>query len=323
MVRARSEAPSSDGSSSAPRAMSPAWGVALGALFVSTSSVWISLSATSPGTASTFRCVLTLPFLAVLVVRERRGEGALMRPHRTRAVLAGALFSADMLLWTQAIAEVGAGLSTVLVNLQVVLVPALSWLVHREPVTRRYLLAIPAVLLGVIFTSGALDGGDAGTEPVRGAVHALLAALCYSGFLFLLRRGGHNGQIIQSYAAVTASAAVFSAAAGLVWHGLDPSPGWTAVGWLDLAAVCGQVVGWLLVAVHSPRLPSHAGATLLLLTPAGALGLGALVLDERPTPLQLLGCALILGSVVAVTNERAFRSARGKRQRRRARQKCT
>jgi hypothetical protein len=33
-----------------------------------------------------------------------------------------------------------------------------------------------------------------------------------------------------------------------------------------------------MVAVHSPRLPSHVGAVLLLLTPVGALILEALVL---------------------------------------------
>lgn len=43
------------------------------------------------------------------------------------------------LLWTRAIVEIGAGLSIVLVNLQVVLVPLLAWLVDREPVTRRFL----------------------------------------------------------------------------------------------------------------------------------------------------------------------------------------
>lgn len=305
MARAHSDVPSS-----AARAACSSWGMALGALFVSTSSVWISLSTTSPGTASTYRCVLTLPFLALLAAREHRSEGPLPRRHRRCALLAGALFSGDMLLWTQAIAEVGAGLSTVLVNLQVVLVPALAWLAHGESVTRRYLLTIPAVLLGVIFTSGVLDGGSVGTEPTWGTLHALLAALCYSGFLFLLRRSGHNGQIVQSYTAVTASAAAVSAALGVAWHGLDLVPGWTALGWLLLAAVCGQVVGWLLVAVHSPRLPSHVGATLLLLTPVGALGLGALVLGERPSPLQLLGCALVLGSVVAVTSHRPPASAR-------------
>ncbi|GAB1334018.1 hypothetical protein ACE1SV_06080 [Streptomyces sp. E-15] len=51
------------------------------------------------------------------------------------------------------------------------------------------------------------------------------------------------------------------------------------------------MVGWLLVATASPRLASHVGAVLLLLTP-----LGAVVLGERPTALQLAGCALILVS---------------------------
>jgi drug/metabolite transporter (DMT)-like permease len=36
------------------------------------------------------------------------------------------------------------------------------------------------------------------------------------------------------------------------------------------------------------------GSTLLLLTPIGAVALGAVVLAERPSPLQLAGCALVL-----------------------------
>lgn len=43
----------------------------------------------------------------------------------------------------------------------------------------------------------------------------------------------------------------------------------------------------------------------LLLTPVGALLLGAIVLAERPTPPQPLGCALILGSVIVVTSRRS------------------
>jgi drug/metabolite transporter (DMT)-like permease len=42
------------------------------------------------------------------------------------------------------------------------------------------------------------------------------------------------------------------------------------------------------------RLPAEVGAALLLLTPVGALVLGALVLGERPGVVQLVGCALIL-----------------------------
>ena len=46
------------------------------------------------------------------------------------------------------------------------------------------------------------------------------------------------------------------------------------------------------------------GSALLLLTPIGAVVLGALVLAERPSPLQLAGCALVLVASYAGTARR-------------------
>jgi drug/metabolite transporter (DMT)-like permease len=185
-----------------------------------------------------------------------------------------------------------------------VLVPLLAWLVDREPLGPRFLGALPFLVVGVVLTGGVLDSGVGGSNPVLGTVHAVLAALCYSGFLFLLRRGGHGGQVIRSYRDVIAAAAVGSLVGGALWHGVQVAPGWSAVGWLALVALTGQLLGWLLVALCSPRLPSGVGAALLLLTPVGALALGAAVLGERPTPLQLAGCALLLGAAYVASTGR-------------------
>ncbi|MEU2223907.1 DMT family transporter [Streptomyces sp. NPDC018347] len=275
----------------------PGWAMAVGALCVSASAVLLDLAHTTPATASFHRCVLALPALVVLAGAERRREGPPPRGHHGLALAAGVLFAGDMLLWTQAIAEVGAGLSTVLVNVQVVLVPLIAWAIDREPVPGRFLGWLPLLLLGVVLTGGVLErGGATGTDPRRGTVHAVLAAVCYSGFLYLLRRGGHSGHVRQLYTVVVASAAVTSMLAGLAWYGFAVAPGWRVMGWLLAVAVSSQVVGWLLVATASPRLASHVGAVLLLLTPVGAVALGAVVLGERPTALQLAGCALILVS---------------------------
>lgn len=278
------------------------WGMALGASSVSCSAVVIGLSGASPGTASFYRCLFALPPLVALALRERRREPGLSRGDAGLAALAGVLFAGDMLLWTQVIEEVGAGLSTVLVNLQVVLVPLLARLVDGESVSRRYPPATALALLGVVLASGLLEAGASGRDPVRGTVHAVVAALCYSGFLFLLRRGGRNGGAVRTYTVAIAVAASVSLAVGTFWHGVSLLPGWPVVGWMLLVALCGQVGGWLLVAVCAPRLSSHVGAVLLLLTPVGALALGALVLGERPTPLQLVGGALILAAAYVVTS---------------------
>ncbi|MEV0219739.1 DMT family transporter [Streptomyces sp. NPDC050704] len=277
----------------------PRWGQAAGAVSLSLSPVCLDLSGTEAGTASVYRCLLALPVLLILTVPEYRREGPPPRRQVAYSLAAGALFAGDMVLWTKAIAEVGAGLSTVLVNVQVVLVPLLAWIVDREHVGRRFLVWLPVMMAGVVLTGGLLESGVSGSDSTAGTVHAVLAALCYSGFLFLLRRGGFHGHVRTAYTVVIFSSTVFSALIGAAWGALDLAPPLGALGWLAVAALSSGVIGWLLVAVYSPRLPSHVGAVLLLLTPVGALALGALVLDERPTPLQWAGCALILASAYA------------------------
>ena len=58
---------------------------------------------------------------------------------------AGVLFSADLITWHHSIANVGAGLATVLGNLQVVLVAFAAWAVLGERPERRIIVAVPVV----------------------------------------------------------------------------------------------------------------------------------------------------------------------------------
>jgi drug/metabolite transporter (DMT)-like permease len=271
-------------------------GLAIGALCISASAVLLGLANTTPATATAARSSLAIPVVAALGLFERRRSGGLDRRAYLPAAACGVLFAADMLWWTQSIPEVGAGLSTVLVNTQIAIVPLLAWLVDRERVGPRFLWFLPLILAGVLLAGGVFEKGVTGTNPTWGTVHAIAAALCYSGFLFLLRRGGRGGRPLQTYAVVLVSSTVAAVVVGLVSSSLDFSPGWPTAGWLILVTVTGQLLGWLLVAGCSPRLPSDVGAALLLLTPIGAVVLGALVLAERPSPLQLTGCAVVLVS---------------------------
>ena len=66
----------------------------------------------------------------------------------------GALFAADAPLWARAITEVGAGLSAVLVDVRAVMVPLLARALDRERVPRRFLLRLPAMVVGVVLTGG-------------------------------------------------------------------------------------------------------------------------------------------------------------------------
>jgi drug/metabolite transporter (DMT)-like permease len=279
----------------------PALTTAMGALGVSASGLFVALSATSPGTASFFRCVFALPLLAPMAISERRRCGPpTARQHRWAAA-AGALFAADALLWTQAIYEVGVGLSAVLVNTQVVMVPLLAWLIEHESLSTRFFALLPVVVVGSVLTGGIFQKGVTGTAPLAGTVHSALAALCYSVFLFLLRRGGTSRPLVQSYVTIMVSAAVGALIGGALWGGISLVPGWSSTGWLVLTAICGQVLGWLLVALGSPSLRVEVSSALLLLTPIGALVLAAAFLAQMPSALQIVGCVLLLGAAYFIT----------------------
>ena len=65
-----------------------------------------------------------------------------------------------------------------------------------------------------------------------------------------------------------------------------------ATGWLIVLALSSQVVGWLLITVSLGRLPAAKTSVLLTLQPLLAVLFAALLVDERPSPLQLVGAAV-------------------------------
>ena len=87
-------------------------------------------------TSRRHRRVLPLPLGAPAALADRAAEERRYgpRPRRARLIawMAGVFFAADLVLWHNAIEQVGAGLATVLGNTQVVLVGLLAWLLLGE-----------------------------------------------------------------------------------------------------------------------------------------------------------------------------------------------
>src|SRR5262245_13674530 len=86
-----------------------------GAVCIATSAVFMKLAGSSPGVTALGRCGLALPVLAVLAWRERRsGGGELGSRSRWLARASGVFLAADLIAWSHAIDDIGAGLGTVL-----------------------------------------------------------------------------------------------------------------------------------------------------------------------------------------------------------------
>ena len=274
----------------------------LGAACISASAVLIKLADTGPATAAFYRCFLALPILLALAVFERRRRGPRRVAAHLGAIAAGAFLAIDLVLWNHTIADVGAGIATLLGNLQVLFVALAAWVLLREPPGRRFLVALPVVMAGVVLVSGLAGAGAGDSHPLAGIVFGIGTSLSYAAFLLILRQtSAGTPHIAGPLAEVTATAALGSLLLGLAFGGLQLDLPWASLRWLLLVAITSQTVGWLLITSSLPRLPAAVSSLLLLLQPVAAIGLAAAVLAERPSLAQLAGAVLVCGGVLAAS----------------------
>lgn len=276
-----------------------------GAGCIAFSGILVRLADVSPSTAAFYRCAYALPPLLAITLWERRRYGSRGLQARSLAWLAGLFFTADLILWHHSIGAVGAGLATVLGNVQVVLVPIAAWLLLSERPGVRVVAAVPVVLVGVVLISGVIGEGAYGNDPALGVLFGVLTAVAYSGFLLALRASSVD--IRRSAGALfhaTLACAILVLPAGWLLGEMELRTSWESFAWLLTLALTSQVLGWLLIAAALPQAPAAIGSVVLTLQPVAAVLLAIVLVDEDPSPVQIIGVAVVLGGIVLATGYR-------------------
>ena len=266
------------------------------------SGIFYRFAHVSPETATTFRCLYGLPILALVGWLEHRRYGPLPSRAVWLAIIAGVFFAGDLLAWHHAVDQVGAGLATVLGNLQVIVVALVAWLVFSERPPRSVLLALPIVLAGVVLISGVLGGDPYGQNPALGVLLGIVTAISYAGYLLVIRRGSSDLRRPAGPVAIsTAATAIVAAIVGLTLGGLDPVPTWPSHGWLIAVGITSQSIGYLIISLSLPRLPAALTSVILLSQPVATVILARILLQETPSAEQLLGVTLVIAGIAVAT----------------------
>ena len=287
----------------------------LGVLSISFSAVFIRLARVSPVAATFYRAVYAMPVLAVIWLADRRRRVGDVRDVRSRrehllAFLSGLFLAADLDLWHESIALVGAGLGTVIPNVQIVFVAIVAWMKLGDRPRGRTIVMIGVVLAGVALTSGLGRAGAYGTNPGRGVALGVAAGLCYAIFLIVFR-ASNRGLVPPAAPLLEATSGM--AIGALLSAGFDP--GFTfAVSreahlWLLALALVSQVMGWLFIATALPRLPAVETSVLLLIQPVFAIAWGVMFFAERLSSVQWLGSAIVLAGVTVLSATLASQSS--------------
>jgi drug/metabolite transporter (DMT)-like permease len=158
-------------------------------------------------------------------------------------------------------------------------------------------MALSAAGTVVVITAGA----EVEISPT-GVLFALAAATSFAVYLLVSSRAVVRTDALVNGAWVAFGAALSLGGQGLVAGGLrNPGDDW----WLMLANGLATAAAFGLMFAALKRLGASRTAVVMTLEALSAVVLGALLLGEAITPLQLLGGAAILGATVLIATSKA------------------
>ena len=252
------------------------------------------------------RFALASLFLVPLVLRLEGAEpvprGALVRLVGL-GVVGNTLYQ---LAWISGLQRTTASNSALILASMPTIVAVMAVVLGLEPFRPRVIGGVLVASLGVVLVVAARGTGfDEAT--MTGDLLSLAAVVCWAGYTLGLRSLPRDISPLRVTMVTTVAGAPALLLAGL------PSIArmdWSAVGWEGWAALAYSTVLSLLVAYviwnRSVKVVGPSRTVIYMcLTPLVAVIAAAVLLGERPRPLQAVGAALIIAGVVLTVGQRS------------------
>jgi drug/metabolite transporter (DMT)-like permease len=238
--------------------------------------------------------------LVLIAKLERKSLGMAPAP-MAWCLFTGTFFALDLTLWHYAIIYVGSGMACLLGNTHVFATAVISWLVFKEKLTLRFLVAAPAGIGGLALLVGVFSEKVVFTPLyIRGLVFGFLTALMYSMYLVGIKKASdHKSRpspaVIMTWICLTS--AVFLAVGSFFENKPSLPPDFRAVSLLMILGVIGQALSWWGIVHSIKKIAIHHAALILLLQPVLAMVWGYLFFNEVLSISQIIGAVITLNAI--------------------------
>lgn len=297
---------------------------------------WVKMSNFQPITSVILRCGLAAIFLLPFALHEIKKIGKLNKKGILLSIYAGLFLGVDFICFNYSIYYVGSGVAMILLNIQVIILPALARIFDGEEIPKSYYFIAPAMILFVSMAGGVFNSVPAAaTGPteiygynlnILGTIAGALSGTCYGFYLYFSRKASriNNGQYLQPMTISTTFQLVAPIVAILVFSNISfdlthgvlvgghlPMNPETTFGdpitmtnwfWVVVLAGVGQAMVWTFIQYGAMKLNPNLVAGMLLLSPIATVVLIAPTLfGEVPSSLQTIGIVATL-TLVAYNN---------------------
>ena len=276
----------------------PVLALCAGAVAMGISPIFVRFAAADVGPfASAFwRVALALPVLyAWLRLEETNGAGGARSSFSRATVLAGAAFAGDLFFWHLSILNTTVANATFFATTAPVFVVLVAWLVLRRRVSRGTVGGLVLCCLGGV----ALIGQSLDVAPARivGDLYGVATAVFFALYFLAVERAREGGGAARvTFELTLVTTAILLVVALLLEDRVMPLTregvaALIAMAWISHAG------GQGLLSIALGRLPAVFSSLVIFLEAVAAAAFGWMILNERLTPIQLLGGALILAGI--------------------------
>ncbi len=248
---------------------------------------------------SFYRCAIGLVFVLVWLALRPARSGLANRRLWLWSAIAGAGVAGNFAFYFVSIAQGSVAVAVTLMYCAPVFVYLVSFALRLERPTALKLVAIPLVLLGVLLLTRIYDIGASGVTAV-GVGAGLLAGLSYAVFIFGFKYAASHGspQAILSIAfAVSAAVLILPGDVGQTVAVLR-TPDWPLFAGLG---VFGAGLSFVFYVIGLKHTAPAVASIVAMVEPVTASLFGVAVLQELLTGSQVLGMAVILITVTAMS----------------------
>ncbi|MGD2020354.1 MAG: DMT family transporter [Thiohalocapsa sp.] len=252
-----------------------------------------------PFVVSLYRGAIGLVFVLAWLALRPRGSGLSNRWLWFWSAVAGLGVAGNFAFYFLSIAEGSVAVAATLMYCAPVFVYLVSFALKLERPTALKWVAIAMVMVGVVLLTQIYETGAGGVTPV-GVAAGLLSGLSYAVFIFGFKYAAPHG---TPQAILVIAFAVLAAV--LVWPGdteqtlaVLSTPSWPL---FAVLGVLGAGLSFILYIVGLNHTAPAVASIVAMVEPVTASLFGVVVLSESLAALQILGMALILLTVTALS----------------------
>ena len=277
-----------------------------GAFLISFSPVFVNLVSIEPTVSGFYR--MLFGSIALFIIYLIKNNENPLRKNISKFIVLGAIFfSLDLWFWHRSVIYVGPGLSTLLANFQILILPFLALIFFNQKTQRIQIFSIFLGLLGLFLITGQ-SWDIAGNNYKLGVLFGLLTAISYAGYIISMKRIDHNAVINSDPIFNLLFVSLISAGLLFLFSIIEQVPleikSSSELIWMICYGLFSHVLGWFFILNGLQKISAVTAGIILLTQPILSYVWDFIIFKKVILPIEYFGIvSVLLAMIITIKSE--------------------